>query len=73
MTVRLASLYSVEVNVGCVVSGPCLLGVTPLALFVRSVNSRKVKPQSKGYQVVLSATASLLCLLTNIASRTILS
>ena len=38
-------LYSVEMEVGCPVSGPYPVGVTPLALFVCSVNPRSVKSE----------------------------
>ena len=41
---------------------PCPVHVTPLTLFVPSVNSRTVKLESKVYQAVLSISACLLVL-----------
>ena len=55
-------LHNIEVVVADLVSGPCPVGFTPLALFLWSVNSHTVKPESKGYQVVLCITVSLLML-----------
>ena len=43
-------LCSLEVVVGGPVIGPCPVGVTPLGLSVRSVNSCTVKPERKGHK-----------------------
>ena len=48
---KLTHLYIVEEPVVAPVSGPSPVGVTLHALFLRSVNSRTVKPESKVYQV----------------------